>query len=189
MNETRPQTSPVRPTDNGSSTHREPRMDYARVAPGALRAQFGMEAYVRCSGLELSLLELVRLRASLINGCAYCVDMHTKDARFAGETEQRLYAVSVWRETPFFTAHERAALSWTETITEIARTGVSDEAFAEAREQFSEGELAALTTAVITINGWNRFAVAFRAPVGDYQPGQHAGSAEATRIPEPVGAA
>ncbi len=189
MNETRSQAARIPTTENGSSAHRGPRMDYTRVAPDALRAQYGMEAYVKSSGLETSLLELVKLRASLINGCAYCVDMHSKDARFAGETEQRLYAVSVWRETPFYSARERAALAWTETITEIARTGVSDEAYAAVREQFSEAELVALTMAVITINGWNRLAVAFRAPVGTYQHGREAGAAETTHTPGPVGAA
>lgn len=147
-----------------------PRVDYAKLAPGALRAQFGLESYVRASGLEHSLLHLVKLRASYINGCAYCVDMHTRDARVAGETEQRLYAVPVWRETPFFTPRERAALAWTETVTDISRTGVPDEAFAEARAHFSEEEMVNLTMAVIAINGWNRLAVSFRAPVGTYQP-------------------
>lgn len=154
------------------SAHDEhaPRIDYARVSPGALRAQFGLESYVRGSGLELHLLELVKLRASYINGCAYCVDMHTKDARAAGETEQRLYAVPVWRETPFFTPRERAALLWTETVTEIGRAGVPDDVYAEARRHFSEEELVNLTMAVIAINGWNRLAVTFRAPVGTYEP-------------------
>ncbi|WP_349264140.1 carboxymuconolactone decarboxylase family protein [Longimicrobium sp.] len=147
-----------------------PRIDYARVAPAAVRAQFGLEQYVRGSGLEHSLQELVKLRASYMNGCAYCVDMHTKDARVAGETEQRLYAVPVWRETPFFTPRERAALAWTEVVTDIGRTGVPDEVYARAREHFSEEELVNLTMAVITINGWNRLAVTFRAPVGTYQP-------------------
>lgn len=154
----------------GARPH-ERRLDYRRVAPDAVRAQRGLETYVQSCGLESSLIELVKLRASLINGCAYCVDMHTKDARLAGETEQRLYAVPVWRETPFFTPRERAALAWTEAVTEIARTGVPDEAFAEVRSHFSEEELVALTMVVITINGWNRLAVSFRTPVGDYAAG------------------
>jgi AhpD family alkylhydroperoxidase len=146
------------------------RIDYARVAPAALRAQFGLESYVRGSGLEHSLLELVKLRASYMNGCAYCVDMHTKDARAAGETEQRLYGVAVWREAPFYTPRERAALAWTESVTDVGRTGVPDDVYAEARRHFSEEELVNLTMAVVAINGWNRLAVSFRAPVGTYQP-------------------
>lgn len=157
------------PLETAHDAH-APRIDYARVAPGALRAQFGLESYVRGSGLEHSLLHLVKLRASYMNGCAFCVDMHTKDARAAGETEQRLYAVPVWRETPFFTPRERAALAWTETVTDIARTAVPDDEYARVREHFSEEELVNLTMAVVAINGWNRLAVTFRAPVGSYQP-------------------
>ena len=147
-----------------------PRIDFRNVAPAALQAQLGIETFVRQSGLERSLLELVRLRASVMNGCAYCVDMHTKDARKAGETEQRLYAVPVWRETPFFTARERAALAWTESLTDLPRTGAPDETFAEVARHFTEEELVALTMAIVSINGWNRLAVGFRNPVGTYQP-------------------
>jgi AhpD family alkylhydroperoxidase len=147
------------------------RLDWARVAPEALRAQRGLEKYIRECGLEHSLLELVKLRASMVNGCAYCVDMHTKDARVAGETEQRLYAVSVWHDTPFFTPRERAALRWTDALTAIARNEVSDELFREVRSHFSEKELVDLTMVVVTINGWNRLSVSFRTPVGDYVPG------------------
>ena len=157
-----------------AQTHATPRIDLARVSPAAYRAQFGLEAYVRGSGLDRTIYELVKLRASYINGCAYCVDMHTKDARAAGETEQRLYAAPVWRETPFFTDRERAALLWTEVVTEIARTGIPDDAFEAVRAHFDEEELVALTMAVVAINGWNRLAVGFRAPVGSYVPGQHA---------------
>ena len=149
------------------------RIDYRKVAPDAVRAIWGVEQYVRRSWLEPGLVDLVKLRASYLNGCAYCVDMHTKDARAAGETEQRLYAVPVWRETPFFTPRERAALAWTEAVTDIGRTGVPDEVYARAREHFSEEELVNLTMAVIAINGWNRLAVTFRAPVGTYQPSAH----------------
>ena len=167
---------------NGASTHdadptaqpHGPRIDFARVSPAALRAQFGLESYVRGSGLDDTIYHLVKLRASFINGCAYCVDMHTKDARAAGETEQRLYAVPVWRETPFFTERERAALLWTEVVTEISRSGIPDDAFAAVRAHFDEEEVVALTMGVIAINGWNRLAVGFRAPVGGYVPGQHA---------------
>ena len=146
------------------------RMDYMKCAPGGVAAMRQIEAYVRGCGLEASLLELVRLRASQINGCAYCIDMHTKDARAHGETEQRLYTLSVWRETPFFTDRERAALAWTEAVTEVARTHVPDEVYDCAREQFSEEELANLSMAVVAINGWNRLAVSFRAEPGHYQP-------------------
>ncbi|HEX7118230.1 MAG TPA: carboxymuconolactone decarboxylase family protein [Longimicrobiales bacterium] len=150
------------------------RINHREIAPDAIRAMYGLERYVRESGLEHSLLELVKLRASQINGCAYCVDMHTKDARAAGETEQRLYAVSVWREAPFFTERERAALAWTETVTLVSEHGVPDEVYDEARKHFSEKELVDLTMAVVAINGWNRLSVAFRPAVGDYQPGAFA---------------
>jgi AhpD family alkylhydroperoxidase len=148
----------------------EMRIDVEHLAPAALRAVFGVEQYVRGSGLESTLVHLVKLRTSYLNGCAYCVDMHTKDARLEGETEQRLYAVPVWRETPFFTPRERAALAWTETVTELGRTGVPDSAFEEAREHFTELELVNLTMAVIAINAWNRLAVTFRREPGSYQP-------------------
>ena len=147
-----------------------PRIDLRNVSPDAVRAQMGLELFVRKSGIETSLLELVRLRASAMNGCAYCVDMHTKDARKAGETEQRLYAVPVWRETPFFTARERAALAWTEALTDLPRSGAPDETFAEAARHFDEEELVALTMTILAITGWNRLAVGFRKPVGDYPP-------------------
>lgn len=146
------------------------RMDYSKAAPGSIKAVYGLEHYVRTSGLEPALLELVKLRASIINGCAYCVDMHTKDARALGETEQRLYAVPVWRETPFFSPRERAALAWTEAVTEIGRAGVSDALYDEARALFSDKELVDLTMAVIVINAWNRLAVTFRPEVGGYTP-------------------
>ena len=147
------------------------RIDFAKLAPGAFRGIMGVEMSVRQSGLEKTLIELVKLRASYLNGCAYCVDMHTKDARAAGETEQRLYAVSVWRETPFYSARERAALLWTEVVTELGREGVSDAVFDEVRACFSDVELAHLTTAVIVINVWNRLAISLGADVGSYQPG------------------
>jgi AhpD family alkylhydroperoxidase len=153
------------------------RIDYARVGSEAMKAQLGMESYVRRSSLDRTLVHLVKLRASYLNGCAYCVDMHTQDARAAGETEQRLYAIPVWRETPFFTPRERAALAWTEVVTEVGRTGVPDDAFDEARAHFSEAELVDLTMAIVTINGWNRLAIAFRTPPGSYVPRTLAGSA------------
>lgn len=146
------------------------RIDYHRIDPAALEAMRGLERYVVGSGLERSLLELVKLRASYVNGCAFCVDMHTKDARLLGETEQRLYAVAVWRETPFFTPRERAALAWTDAVTRLGEHGVPDEEFHAVREEFELDELVPLTLAVVAINGWNRVAIAFRADVGTYQP-------------------
>jgi AhpD family alkylhydroperoxidase len=133
----------------------------------------GVEQYVRQSGLDHALLKLVKLRASYMNGCAYCVDMHTKEARAAGETEQRLYAVPVWRETPFYTPRERAALAWTEAVTELGREGVPDELFDEVSAEFTEQEIVDVTMAVIAINAWNRLAVSLRAEVGSYRIGGH----------------
>lgn len=151
-------------------TQSEQRLPYAKVATGAIHAMMGLERYVRESGLEHSLLHLIKLRASQINGCAYCIDMHTKDARAAGESEQRLYALSAWHETPFFTVRERAALAWTEALTLVSENGVPDELFRITREHFSERELVDLTMAVVAINGWNRIAISFRPPVGSYEP-------------------
>ena len=147
----------------------ERRIDYAKVAPGVRAAMLGLEEYVHQTGLERSLVELVDLRASLLNGCAYCADMHTKVARSLGETEQRLYTVSLWRETPFFSDRARAALAWTEAVTRVSVDGVSDEAYEFAREQFSEKELVDLTLAIVAINGWNRLAIAFRTVPGTFQ--------------------
>ena len=147
------------------------RLDFKKVAPGAYRAMAGLEAYVRHSTqLESSLLELVRMRASQINGCAYCLDMHSKDARAAGETEQRLYTLSAWRETPFFSNRERAALAWTEAITLINSSNAPDDIYEEARKEFTEEELVNLTIAIVAINGWNRLAIGFRSVPGTYQP-------------------
>ena len=145
------------------------RIQYQSVAPGALKAMMGLETYIRHCGLEHSLLELVKLRASQINGCAYCIDMHWKDARAAGETEHRLYSLDAWRETPFYTDRERAALEWTEAVTLVSETHVPDDVFERARAQFGEAELVNLTTAVATINAWNRLAISFRAEPGIYQ--------------------
>jgi AhpD family alkylhydroperoxidase len=149
------------------------RMDYAKATPGAARAMYGLQNYVNESGLEVSLLELIKTRASQINGCAYCIDMHTKDARAQGESEQRLYGLSAWREAPYYTERERAALAWTEALTLIADNGVSDELYEQARQHFSEAELMNLTLAIIAINGWNRIAISFRTEVGTYQPRSH----------------
>jgi AhpD family alkylhydroperoxidase len=144
--------------------------DATKLAPGAYHAMLGLEKYARESGLEPSLLELVKLRASQINGCAHCMDMHTKDARAAGETEQRLYVLQGWREAPFYNERERAALEWTEAVTLISQNHVPDELYQRVRKVFSEKELVDLTVAVIAINGWNRLAISFRAEVGAYQP-------------------
>lgn len=147
-----------------------PRLEYHLAAPEALRAMLGLERHVRECGIEHPLLELIKIRASQLNGCGYCLDMHTKDARAAGETEQRIYLLSAWREAPFYTPRERAALEWAEEVTRLGRHGVSDATYADARAQFSERELVDLTMAVITINGWNRLAIAFRVDVGGYEP-------------------
>jgi AhpD family alkylhydroperoxidase len=151
----------------------EARLNVPDVAPEGYKALAGLEAYVRRSGLEKSLLELVKLRASQINGCAYCVDMHSKDARAAGETEQRLYCLSAWRECPFYTDRERAALEWTEAVTLLTVGHVPDEVFERVRQHFTEKELVDLNFAVIAINAWNRIAVTFRSVPGAYQPAKH----------------
>jgi AhpD family alkylhydroperoxidase len=147
-----------------------PRIDVTKyIASGAGRAMLHFSHEVEASGLERSLLELVKIRASQLNGCAYCIDMHTKDARAAGETEQRIYALNAWRETPFFSSRERAALDWTEVVTRIGDTHAPDDAYERVRAEFNEGEVVALTLQVIVINSWNRLAISFRAPAGTYQ--------------------
>lgn len=147
----------------------QPRIDLEKVDPRALRAMFGLETYVRESGLEPSLALLIKVRASQINGCAYCIDMHTKDARARGETEQRLYMLNAWRESPFYTERERAALEWTEAVTLITEGHVPDEVYERVREQFGEQELVSVTLAVVAINSWNRLAISSRAVPGTYQ--------------------
>lgn len=146
------------------------RLNYNEVAPGALRAMMGLEKYVHQSDLESSLVELVKMRASQLNECAYCIDMHSKDARKAGETEQRLYALSAWSETPFFSERERAALEWTEALTKLSSTHVSDELYDSVKKHFSDEEMVVLTMSIVAINGWNRLGVGFRSEVGTYQP-------------------
>src|ERR1700733_4827537 len=143
----------------------EQRLDYPKLAPEAARALYGLGSYLAGCGLERSLLELVKIRASQINGCAFCIDMHTKDARHAGETEQRIYALNAWRETPFFSDRERAALEWTEQVTRVADAHVPDEVYERVSAQFDEAELVALTMGVIVINSWNRLSISFRPPV------------------------
>ena len=147
-----------------------PRLDYTKVAPGALRAMYGLEKYMAESSIEKPLRELIKLRASQINGCAYCIDMHWKDARADGESEQRLYGLSAWREAPYYSERERAALAWTEVLTLIADSHVADELYEQTRRQFSEQELVDLSLAVVTINAWNRLTISFRAEPGTYRP-------------------
>ncbi|GCE28845.1 alkyl hydroperoxide reductase AhpD [Dictyobacter alpinus] len=149
------------------------RMNYSKAAPGAMRAMNGLETYLAKCGLEPALMDLIKLRASQINGCAYCVDMHSLDARAGGESEQRLYALPVWHETPFFTERERAALLWTEKLTLISIDHVPDEVYEQVRQHFSEEELANLTLAIATINAWNRFGISFRNVPGEYTPAKH----------------
>ncbi len=151
----------------------QPRIVARKVAPGAIEAMNGLEVYLESCVFEASLLDLVRTRASRINGCAYCIDMHTKDARARGESEQRLYALNAWRETPFYTERERAALAWTEALTLIAEGHVPDEVYKQACQHFTEQELVNLTLAVVSMNGWNRIAISFRSVPGTYQPAHH----------------
>ncbi len=148
----------------------ETRIDPRKAAPEVYRAMFALESAVKATGLESNLLDLVKLRASQINGCAYCIDMHSKDLRAEGESEERLYLLDAWREAPFYSDRERAALAWTEALTLVAQSHVPDEVYEQARQQFTDDELAKLTLAVVAINGWNRFSIAFRAVPGKYQP-------------------
>jgi AhpD family alkylhydroperoxidase len=152
----------------------QPRLDYTKASPGALKPLLDIETYLAKCGLERPLLHLIKMRASQINGCAYCLDMHSKDARAEGETEQRLYELNAWRETPFYSARERAALAWTEALTLIAQTHAPDDDYREVRAQFSDQELADLTLAIVAINGWNRIATGFRAEPGTYRPPKRA---------------
>lgn len=144
----------------------KPRIDAHKAAPEAYEAMLALERYLHRCGLERSLIELVKLRASQINGCAYCIDMHTKDARAAGETEQRLYLLDAWRESPFYSPRERAALAWTEAVTRVSETHVPDDVYKEARQHYSEKELVDLNWVVVAINAWNRLAIPFRFPPG-----------------------
>jgi AhpD family alkylhydroperoxidase len=155
----------------------EQRIQYTKYSPEALKAMLAMERYLKGCGLEEGLLHMIRLRASQINGCAFCLDMHWKDARALGETEQRLYGLDAWREAPYYTPRERAALAWTEAVTLVAQTHVPDDVYQEARKEFSENELVDLTYAVMSINAWNRMAIAMRAVPGEYKPAQKKASA------------
>jgi len=146
------------------------RIQYAKVVPEALQALLGLERQVEKSGLEHSLLDLVKLRASQINGCAYCIDMHSKDAKARGESEERLYELMAWREAPFYSERERAALAWTEAVTLITEGHVPDQVYQEVSKEFGEAELVNLTLAIAAINAWNRMGIAFRIPPGSYHP-------------------
>ncbi|HUI40472.1 MAG TPA: carboxymuconolactone decarboxylase family protein [Terriglobia bacterium] len=157
-----------------AKTTQSARIDVTKVAPEAYQAMAGLGQYVRRSGLEESLLNLIYMRSSQINGCAYCIDMHSKDARAVGETEQRLYELNAWRETPFYTDRERAALAWAEAVTLVGQGHVPDEVYELARKHFSEKEVVDLTMAVVGINAWNRIAISLRAVPGTYQPAAHA---------------
>jgi len=150
----------------------EARFTYVTAAPGVFKAMLGLGRYLHECGLEQSLLTLVDLRASQINGCAYCIDMHWKDLRASGENEQRLYSLDAWRESPFYSDRERAALEWTEALTLITNGHVPDEVYERVRQHFNEKELSDLTLAVVSINGWNRLNISARTVPGDYQPGQ-----------------
>ena len=145
------------------------KIDPQHLRAAAMKAFLGVEAQVHQGGLPPALVHLVKLLASVRNGCAYCVDMHTKNARAAGETEQRLYATPVWREAPFFSARERAALALTEALTRLTETGIPDAVFDEVRGQFSDAEIASLTTAIVAINMWNRLNAVIQHEVGSYQ--------------------
>ena len=148
----------------------EPRIKLTSGNQGAYKAMLGLETYLRQCGLETKLLDLIRLRVSQINGCAYCLDMHWKELRAAGETEQRLYGLDAWRESPYYTDRECAALAWAEAVTLVTEGRVPDEVFKEAHRHFNDDELANLTLAVVAINGWNRLNIAFRTVPGTYQP-------------------
>jgi len=147
-------------------------LNYTKASPGAYRALEQLERYVSKCGLEPSLLELVKIRASQLNGCAYCIDMHTEDARAAGESEQRIYLLSIWREVSFYSERERAALEWTEAVTLIAGNPVPDELYERVRPHFTDEGLVNLTLAAAIINVWNRFGISFRTAVGSCQPKQ-----------------
>jgi AhpD family alkylhydroperoxidase len=148
----------------------EARIDARKHAQDAQKAMLALETYLADCGLEHRLIHLLKMRASQINGCAYCIDMHSKDARALGETEQRLYELDAWRETPFYTDRERAALAWTEAITLVSQTHVPDSVYEEVRKHFNEKEIVDLTFVATTINTWNRLAVALRAVPGHYRP-------------------
>jgi AhpD family alkylhydroperoxidase len=148
------------------------------LSSDAYKAIYALEHYIQKSSLEHSLLHLIKTRASMLNGCAYCLDMHTKDARAAGESEQRLYGLAAWKETPYYSERERAALLWTDAVTLVSETHVPDEVYEQVRTHFNEQELIDLTLAVIAINSWNRLAISMRVTPGSYQPAQNVATAQ-----------
>jgi len=151
-----------------------PRINFYEKGQRAFKTLFGFTAYLTRSSIEQHLRELIEFRISQINGCAYCLDMHSKDLRAGGETEQRLYMISAWREAPMYTDRERAALAWAEAVTKLTNQDVPDEVYEQARQQFTDEELVDLTMTTLAINCYNRINVAFRTPAGNYQVGQHA---------------
>lgn len=155
----------------------EPRIDYRRYAQDAQKAMYALENYLSECGLEHSLIHLLKMRASQMNGCAFCIDMHSKDARALGETEQRLYELDAWRETPFYTDRERAALAWIEAITLVSQTHVPDAVYDEVRKQFNEKEIIDLIYVATAINSWNRIAISLRVVPGHYRPASSAAKA------------
>ena len=163
-----------------------PRINYAKVAPGVYDAMDALDQYLAGCGLEERLLHLVRLRASQLNGCAYCIDMHWKDLRAIGETEQRLYGLDAWRESPYYSERERAALEWTESVTAIDRGHAADAAYDAVKAHFTERELADLTMALATINAWNRLSIAARLTPGNYRPAGAAPTASPTAAAAPA---
>jgi AhpD family alkylhydroperoxidase len=152
----------------------KPRIDYHYASPRAIEAMYGLQRYVNDASIEHSLLELVKMRASQVNGCAHCLEMHAKDALAAGETAERLLLLDAWREAPFYTPRERAALEWTEALTLVHEGHVPDEVYESVRQHFTEEELVDLSLAIVAINGWNRLAIGFRAEVGNYRPAARA---------------
>jgi AhpD family alkylhydroperoxidase len=157
-----------------ASLHKDlkPRLAWDKASPGVMNAMLSLGKYVNTTTLDSRLINLMLTRASQINGCAYCLDMHTKDARADGETEQRLNLLATWRESPLFTERERAALDWTEAVTLIADSRVPDDVYEEARKYFNEKDLVDLTLVIVEINGWNRLNVAFRMVAGGYKPAE-----------------
>ncbi|HET6249249.1 MAG TPA: carboxymuconolactone decarboxylase family protein [Tepidisphaeraceae bacterium] len=146
----------------------ETRINYVKAAPDGFKAMVGLESYISHSGIEPMLLHLVKMRASQINGCAYCLDMHSKDLRAGGETEQRIYGLNAWHESPFYTDRERAALAWTEALTKVADTHAPDDVYESSRKHFTEKEFVDLTWAIAAINAWNRMGIGFRSQPGNY---------------------
>jgi len=157
-------------TDPARSSATAPRFHYAKAAEGGYKAMQGLEAFLHACGLEAGLIHLLKLRVSQINGCAFCIDMHWKDLRALGETEQRLYSLDAWHECPWYSERERAALRWAEAVTRLADGHVSDDVYLEVSRQFDDKDLASLTFVVATINAWNRLSIAARTPPGTYQP-------------------